>query len=55
MEKIRIKKNYKPKANDEGKENNAIFFETWPKWKQNTDVPYIACPWKHFKQRSESF
>ena len=25
--KVRIKKNYKPKANDKGKENNAIFFE----------------------------
>ena len=24
------KTNYKPKANDKGKENNAIFFETWP-------------------------
>ena len=30
MVKVRIKKNYKPKANDKGKENNAIFFETWP-------------------------
>ena len=29
-ERIKFKKNYKPKANDKGKENNAIFFETWP-------------------------
>ena len=28
-EKIRIKKNYKPKANDKGKENNTSFFEIW--------------------------
>ena len=28
--KMRTKTNYKPKANDKGKENNAIFFETWP-------------------------
>ena len=27
---MRTKTNYKPKANDKGKENNAIFFETWP-------------------------
>ena len=28
---MKIKKNYKPNANDKGKENNAIFFfETWP-------------------------
>jgi len=25
-----IKKNYEPKANDKGKESNAIFFETCP-------------------------
>ena len=24
--KLKLKKNYKPKANDKGKENNAIFF-----------------------------
>ena len=23
------------------------------KWKLNTIVPYITCPWNHFKQRSE--
>ena len=28
--KNRTKTNYKPKANDKAKENNAIFFETWP-------------------------
>ena len=28
-EKIRIKRNYKPKENNKGKENNAIFFKTW--------------------------
>ena len=27
---MRTKTNYKPKANDKGKENNAIFFESWP-------------------------
>ena len=27
---MRTKTNYKPKENDKGKENNAIFFETWP-------------------------
>ena len=27
---MRTKTNYKAKANDKGKENNAIFFETWP-------------------------
>ena len=27
---MRTKTNYKPKANNKGKENNAIFFETWP-------------------------
>ena len=27
---MRKKTHYKPKANDKGKENNAIFFETWP-------------------------
>ena len=27
--KQELKKNYKPKANDKGKENG-IFFETWP-------------------------
>ena len=25
-------KNYKPKANDRGKENNSICFETWPSY-----------------------
>ena len=29
-QKMRAKTNYEPKANDKGKENNAIFFETWP-------------------------
>ena len=28
--KMRIKTNYKPKANDKVKENKAFFFETWP-------------------------
>ena len=28
--KMRTKTNYKPKANDKRKENNAVFFETWP-------------------------
>ena len=27
---MRAKTNNKPKANDNGRENNAIFFETWP-------------------------
>ena len=27
---MRTKTSYKPKANDKGKENNAIFFEAWP-------------------------
>ena len=33
--KMRTKTNYKPKANDKGKENNAIFFETWPSLRKN--------------------
>ena len=28
--KMKIKTNYKPKANDKGKENKAFFFEAWP-------------------------
>ena len=40
------KKNYKPKANDRGKENNAtFFFDTWPCYemkKKMPDVPYIT-------------
>ena len=42
-----MKKNYEPKANDKGKESNAIFFETSPSLlqnKNNTDVPCITCP-----------
>ena len=38
---MRTKTNYKPKANDTGKENNAIFFRNVAEFsiKLNTDVP----------------
>ena len=58
---MRTKTNYKPKANDKGKENNAIFSKPGRvqyknnELKLNTDVPYIACPWKHFRWPRESF
>ena len=38
--KMRIKKNYKPKANDKEREN-AIFFETWPSLWKNVKNTYV--------------
>ena len=41
--------NYKPKANDKRKENNAIFFF------QNLAEFITSWQWKHVKQHSKSF
>ena len=37
---MRTKTNYKPKAKDKRKENNAIFFETWPNSVLKNELKY---------------